>query len=73
MCVESECGVCAESVCVCDVRFVFCVLWCIVVCVSLCVVMVLVLVRNVWCVVSVVCGVLSVCGSAWHAEPPVCR
>ena len=60
MCVESECGVRAESVCgMCVVCFG------VVVCcaVSSCVVLVLVLVRNVWCVVSVcVCVVCVVCG-----------
>ena len=67
MCVESVCGVCAESVW--DVRFVCCVLLCIVVCVSLCVVLVLVLVCNVWCVVCVV--VCSVC-AVWCGGVVVC-
>ena len=52
VCVESECGVCAESVW--DVSFVCCA-------VSLCVVLVLVLVRNVWCGCLVCVCVRGVC------------
>ena len=80
VCIESQCGVCAESVW--DVRLCFGVVVCCAV--SLCVVLVL-----VWCamcggvgapcVVSVVCvcvvcvvGVcgVCVCGAAWHAGNP---
>ena len=67
MCVESVCacvlrvcgGVCAKSVCGMCVSCFGVVVCC---AVSLCVVLVLVLVRNVWCVVSVAC-VHGVC--AW--------
>ena len=64
MCVESVCGVCAESVW--DARFVF---WCygVLLCVVWCVLCVVCVVCGVCCVV---CGV--VCGAAWHAEKPPC-
>ena len=57
VCVERECGVCV-SLCLWDVRFVF---WCcgVLCCVVLCGAGV---VRNVWCVVSVVCVRCGVCG-----------
>ena len=84
VCVESECGVCAESVW--DVRLCCGVVVCCAV--SSCVVLVLVLVRHVcvcavwclwcvcaWCVLCVRCGVCGVC--VWRGlargKPPVCR
>ena len=62
VCVESECGVCAESVCGMGVLCFGVVVCC---AVSLCVVLVLVLGRNVWCLwcvrgVCCVCGVVCV-------------